>query len=484
MEIRARNRAAVLAALLCLVAAVLLPLAAQAAQTPIGPGDWRYDSLDRLSHAGLIAGHPRGPLNAWASNLTRYEAAALTLRAVEGMGQAYQSQGQSLMQLAQATHPETVASPVDESPAEETPAPEVPAGLTSENLAAVQKLVEEFRTELVTMGARVDRLETSMKDAQTRLAAVESERKKHAIDGYTQFRYQSDHAPKGITNGESEFLVRRVRLNLRGPVSEKVSYRVEMQFDSKETGKGPGSKGQLRTLALDYKFRPEMFLRAGQVILPWGYELEESVPNLWTAERALFMDRLFPDQRGIGAFVEYRKSPTTPKLDLGGVNGVGIDTLDNNSRTSVLARADFPINRGSVAVSAFSGRDGEGDAQTAQDRYGISSRLAWANTQFMGEWVTGKDLGHDVRGWYAQLGHPIRGTDKHPDLLFAKYDAYDEDRDVSDDLFRRWSLGYWYDLDKATRLTAVWELRDVESGFSEFSKWTGNGGYLQLQVKF
>jgi hypothetical protein len=466
---------------------MLLPLLAQASQTAMGPGDWRYDSLDRLSQAGLLAGHPKGPLSGWAASLTRYEAAALTLRAVEAMGEAYQAQGKSLVQVAQATG-EKIPPPVDEEEAaaqkEQEPAAEIPAGLTSENLAVVQKLIEEFRTELVTMGARVDYLETSMKDAQSRLAAVESERKKHAIDGYTQFRYQSDHAPKGITNGESAFLVRRVRLNVRGPVSDRLSYRVEMQFDSKETGKGPGSKGQLRTLALDYRFRPEMFLRAGQVILPWGYELEESVPLLWTGERALFMDRLFPDQRGVGAFVEYRKSSTAPKLDLGAVNGVGINALDNNSRSSLLARADFPVSRGSVAVSAFSGRDGAGDAQTAQDRYGVSSRLAWGKAQFMGEWVTGKDLGHDVRGWYAQLGHPVRGSDKHPDLLFAKYDTYDENTDASNDLFRRWSLGYWYELDKATRLTAVWELRDVDPAFSEFSKWTGTGGYLQLQVKF
>jgi hypothetical protein len=73
---------------------------------------------------------------------------------------------------------------------------------------------------------------------------------------------------------------------------------------------------------------------------------------------------------------------------------------------------------------------------------------------------------------------------KKPNLLFAKYDRYDENLDLPMDLFRRWSLGYWYEIDKSTRLTLVWESRDAESGFSDYSKWDGNGYYAQMQTKF
>ncbi len=71
----------------------------------------------------------------------------------------------------------------------------------------------------------------------------------------------------------------------------------------------------------------------------------------------------------------------------------------------------------------------------------------------MAEGVTGKDRGEDVSGWYGQVGHPLLpNTPKHCNLLFAKYDTYDENRDVPNDLFHRWSLGYWYELDPCTRV--------------------------------
>jgi hypothetical protein len=470
----------VLVGVTCLIAS-FLPLTAQAAQAPMGPGDWRYDSLDRLSQSGLLAGHPRGPLSQSATSLTRYEAAALTLRAVEAMGQAYQAQGKSLVQVAQATD-EKVLPPIDEPEAEgqteEAPSAEITAGLTSENLALVQKLIEEFRTELVTMGARVDYLETGMKDVQSRLAKVESDQKKHAIDGYMQLRYRDDNA----SSGRREFQVRRVRINLRGPVSEKVSYRVEMQFDSKTTDGGPGSKAQLRTAYVDYKISPASRFRMGQAILPWGYELEESVPNLWTGERSLWMDRLFPDQRDIGAFFNYRRKPSSPMFDISVVNGTNINAVDNNNKSNLLARVDFPLKNGSIALSGYTGTNGDSASRTRQDRDGVSARYSFGTTQFLGEFVTGNDKGKDMQGWYAQLGHPV-GSAK-PNLLFVKYDRYDENRDAPDDLFRRWSFGYWYQLDPATRLTFVHELRSVGPAFSELNKWNGNATYLQLQVKF
>ena len=449
-----------------LIAAGLVACGGAWAEGPvIARGDWQYRELDALAQAGLLSGHPKGPVDAWAGDrLTRFEAASLTLRAVEGIGKAYQEQGAALQQIATASTGEAVPQPV--------------AGASLEDVARVEKLIEEFRTELVTMGARVDDLQTAIKDVQSRLAKVESEQKKHAIDGYMQLRYRDDKA----TSGRREFQVRRVRVNLRGPLSEKVSYRVEMQFDSKTSDGGPGSKAQLRTAYIDYKLGPASRFRMGQAILPWGYELEESVPNLWTGERSFWMDRLFPDQRDIGAFVNYRRKATAPMFDVGIVNGTNINAVDNNNVSNVVARVDFPLKHGSIALSGYTGTSGAGASRTRQDRDGVSAKYSWGETQFLGEYVTGNDKGNDMQGWYAQLGHPLGGG--RPNLLFVKYDRYDEDRSAPDDLFRRWSLGYWYQLDPTTRLTLVHELRSVGEAFSELTKWNGNATYLQLQSKF
>jgi hypothetical protein len=426
---------------------------------------WQYRDLDALSQAGLIVGHPKAPLSTWAEGLTRYEAASLVLRAVEGVGNAYQAQGQALVQIAQA-----------EGAGEVSP----PAGVTPEDLARVEKLIEEFRAELVTRGVKVDNLATAVKDVQQRLAKVEAEQKQHKIDGYLQLRFRDDNA----TDGRREFLVRNARINVRGPVSARAAYRIEMQFDSKETGKGPGSKAQLRTATIDYLTGPTSRIRMGQMVVPWGYELEVPTQDLWSGERALFMDRLFPDQRDLGLEFSSQRSPKAPKLDLGFFNGSGIDMTDNNNNQNLLARVDFPLKNGSIALSGYAGTNNEGTARTRQDRDAVSAKYAWGDTQFLGEFVAGNDKGKDIRGWYGQIGHPL--TKKSANLLFAKYDQYDEDRSKPNDLFKRWTLGYWYDLDKATRLILACELRDVGANFtkSERTKWNGNAAYMQLQVKF
>jgi len=429
------------------------------------PGDWPYRELDALSRTGLLSGHPARPLGDWAQRLTRYEAASLTLRAVEGLGKAYQRQGELLQQIASADQAEPRA-------------PAAAATATLADVARVEKLIEEFRAELITMGARADDLAAALKDAQARLAQVEAERKRHQTDGYLQVRYQSDHAPEG----REEFLVRRARVNLRGPVSERASYRVEMQLDSREQERGPGSKAQLRTAYVDYQLDPRSRVRVGQAKVPWGYELLESSSDLWSAERAFFMDRLFPQQRDIGVQASYRRAPSAPQLDLGVFNGTGINANDNNDRKNVMARANFPVRGGEIALSGYAGSNREGAAAARQDRTGVSARCQWGETRFVSEFVTGSDRDHKVRGWYAQLGRPVRPGKGN--LVFAKYDMFDENRALSNDLFRRWTFGYWCDLDKATRLTLAWELRKVQPLFSELASWDGNAAYAQMQVRF
>ena len=96
---------------------VLTTAAAWGASSYLQPGDWQYQDLDKLGQAGLLVGHPKAPISTWTDKLSRYEAAALTLRAVEGMGQAYERQGQQLRQLAQANEPAPATGPAPITPA-------------------------------------------------------------------------------------------------------------------------------------------------------------------------------------------------------------------------------------------------------------------------------------------------------------------------------------------------------------------------------
>ena len=453
-----------------LLVAVLCAGVAWANTESFEAGDWQYESLDALSQAGLLRGHPQGPLSEWTDQISRYEAASLTVRAIEGIGQAYEERGQSLQQIARAPAAE-------EGTPTSTPTAEPPATVGPDLLLEVRKLIEEFRAELVAMGVRVDDLETALADVQERVSDLEAERQRHRLDGYMQFRYRDDNTPAG----REEFYVRRARFNIRGPVSERVAYRLEFQLDAREDGGGPTSKTQLRTAYVDYRLGPTT-LRFGQAKVPFGYELLESVPNLWSAERSLMMDRLFPNQRDIGIQASYRRSPEAPQVAVGIFNGTGMNAYDNNDRKNIMARVDFPLPAGSTALSVYRGSDDEGAAATRQDRTGVSARYHWGETQFLGEFISGHDAGHDIRGWYGQLGHPVCAS--RQDLLFVKYDTYDENREAADDLFRRWTVGYWWNLDRATRMTVFGELRRPQRNFSQLSKWDGNAAFLQVQVRY
>ncbi|MCJ7751735.1 MAG: hypothetical protein MUQ65_11685, partial [Armatimonadetes bacterium] len=122
---------------LIVVTALLCTTGLWADSTVLGPDDWQYRELEALAQAGLVSGHPKGPIGEWAGErMSRYEAASLTLRAVEGIGNAYREQGKALQQIAQA-------DTSGEAPSA------TPLTVSAMDLARVEKLIEEFRTELV-----------------------------------------------------------------------------------------------------------------------------------------------------------------------------------------------------------------------------------------------------------------------------------------------------------------------------------------------
>ncbi|NIM06449.1 MAG: porin [Armatimonadetes bacterium] len=342
------------------------------------------------------------------------------------------------------------------------------------DIRALQSEIEQLKQRLSQLEAEVETAKAAQAETQATVAKKAGE---HKINGYLQMRYRNDNAP----DGKDEFYTRRSRLNLRGKMTEKTGYRVELQMDSKESGKGPGSKVQLRTAYIEHDLAGGR-LRLGQTHIPWGYELQTSVAVLWTAERSLFMDRLFPNQRDNGFVYDWSAGKKrSPQISVGLFNGTGINASDNNSRKDPVARVRFPFSNGSAAVSYYDGRSDAGDSAKDGARWGLGGEVNWGRLAFMGEYVEDEDEGADMRGWYAQLGTKLGHT---PGFLFAKFDNYDEDTHLSDDEFNRISWGYFYELDARNRLTLVYEQRDVEDAFSELSKWDGDAYYLQWQTRY
>jgi len=350
-------------------------------------------------------------------------------------------------------------------------------------VTALQRQIDELKQQL----QQFDKLKAQLAELEEKLRTLQEKQKsadqaeaqsakERKVDGYVQLRWSGDET----SAGHDEFGIRRARMNLRGSLSEKTSYRFELQMESKEKGGGPGSKLQLRTANIDYLLGDGR-LRFGQAKIPWGYELEVSSAELWSGERSLFMDRLFPNQRDIGLQYQWTAAKNRATVDVGLFNGTGINANDDNSRKDPVARLRIPFHGGSAALSYYDGRNDSGDAAGERDRLGIGVQAEWRQFSFMGELVKGEDRGADVAGWYAQLGYRLPAN---RGMIFIKPDWFDEDRDLPNDSFRRTTIGYLHDLDARTRLTLAYELRSVDEDFSEFEKWNGDAGWLQLQIRY
>jgi hypothetical protein len=444
-----------LAGLVCLVIFGALSIAGATTQGDISSSHWAYQAIDHLAQQGLLAGYPASPY-VGPQDLTRLEAASLVLRGLEGVAAAYQEQGMTIAKLVQpaAPAPRKAAAKAEKAPV-----------ASPEDLAVLEKLIAEFRTELAGMGVKVGELEETIKATQKRLDKVEAEQRLHQLNGYMQFRFTDDESKSAST-----FSLRRIRFGMKGVLSPRTSYAICFRRDDSD------KNVDLDDAYLDLSTGKTSRLRAGQAKLPVGYEVLESPSDRYEPETTLAMDRLFPKSRDIGMQWQIQTRAQRPIFNLGVFNGTGINTVDDNDRKDVLASVQVPLKSGSIFLSDYQGRT---SSDQDKDRFVIGLDQG-AKTRLRAEYIAGKDKGEDVMGWYTRLSQQFtkEGT------AYAKYEVFDEDRDSSNDLYRALSLGWVQELDPRTRLTLSWEHRNVDKDFSEYSTKHGDRAILQLQVKY
>lgn len=447
----------------CLVVLVFVVLVCGAESATTATGDistshWAYKAIDGLAQQGLLAGYPAAPIAA-PQELTRFEAASLVLRGLEGVATAYQNQGVTIAKLTQPTAPESRKTPPKVEKVERVPR------VSPEAIAALEKLVAEFHTELAGMGIRVGELEETLKAAQKRLDKVEAEQRLHQLNGYIQFRFTDDESKEA-----NSFALRRLRLGMKGTLSPRTSYAILLSRDDSD------KSVELLDGYIDLTTGKTSYLRAGQAKLPVGYEVLESPAVRYEPETSFATNRLFPKLRDLGLQWQIQPRSQGPIYNLGIFNGAGINTADDNDRKDIVAAVQIPFESGSIFLSDYQGRTG---SDQDKDRFVVG--LDQGNkTRLRAEYVAGKDKGEDVVGWYTRLSHQCtkEGT------AYAKYEIFDEDRDSSDDLYRALSLGWVQELDARTRLTLSWEHREVDKDFSEYSTKQGDRAIVQLQVKY
>jgi hypothetical protein len=385
------------------------------------------------------------------------------------------------------------------------------------------------------------RLDGMTEQVQTLTSDVDK-LKKIKITGYIQVRWEtaenksdsvrvaSDPNTRdlALTPANNErFYIRRGRLKVTydsSPLSQAVIY-----FDG----------GQDRTIRLleayvtlldPWTVRHAHALTAGQMNVPFGYEIERSSSVRELPERSRAENVLFPGERDRGVKIV---SQWTPQLEtvVGAYNGGGINhpnfpTTDPTKDKDVVGRIRYSQGTIDAAVSYYDGHNLTAltgpDVETDKTRFGADAQFFYeapmvGGGSLKGEYYSGKESNPDtirvytttVRdpvtgaatarllkadaptnhfatdfvGWYVMWVQNIRD---HVQLA-ARYDAYDPNTDAGHDQFQRVSLGVNYFYDGFTRLTVAYDIprtsaRDATSG--AFVDPKDNLLTVQLQHKF
>jgi phosphate-selective porin OprO/OprP len=134
----------------------------------------------------------------------------------------------------------------------------------------------------------------------------------------------------------SQFLVRRARLNLDGRLYRWIGFRIEAEFTEGVS---------LKDAYLDLAFFPELRLQAGQFKVPFSLEELTSSRFIDFVERSIVNELAPSRDRGVMLYGDLMQGAVS--YYLGGFNGTGEDTSDNNGDKDLAFRLAFAPFRGS-----------------------------------------------------------------------------------------------------------------------------------------
>jgi hypothetical protein len=291
------------------------------------------------------------------------------------------------------------------------------------------------------------------------------------VSGFVQARYTADEAP----GTAATFSVRRARLTVDAALTPQTAARVQLDAS--------GTPAILDAYCVLSPRDTNATIRLGQFKLPIAYDIIEPCSKLLERELSEAWTRLVPKNRDAGVYVQVKGQSRAPSWDLAIVNGNGLNKADNNQHKDVLVREVIPLNAGSLALAYYTGKftTGAPPVTTVRTRLTAGADLNFDPVGVRAEYVRGRDLGADVSGGYLRLSGKVG---KKGDIAFAKYDLYDENTDVPDTTFRRLTIGYVQKFDAQTRLTALYQIKDVDPGYSGYAANDGNLLMLEAQMEF
>ncbi len=349
--------------------------------------------------------------------------------------------------------------------------------LTLQTLAYAEELDEILLNTLVEKGvitqeeAAAIRADFAIKKQEEKEAQKEftvKAGKPIKISGYTQLRGRLKQADDDLTKNDG-FDTRRARLDLKGDITEKWDYR--LQIDA------AGTSLKLLDTTAGYKIKPDVNLKLtlGQFKVPFSLENLTSSPKLETINRSQAVEALVA--RGKDVIGNHNGRDTgiqvsgsvLPKEDsflldytLGIFNGSGINAADTNNKKDIALRAVYHLQKGlDFGASYYVGNGVFGKTPKSQkrNRFGLEAAYTYDFTpgktlSVKSEYISGIDGATSRKGWYFQAGYFLK-----PKRLqgVLKYDAYDPDANKSNDETTVFTLGANWFYNKWAFLQANYE---------------------------
>jgi len=300
------------------------------------------------------------------------------------------------------------------------------------------------------------------------------------LSGYTQVRYRFQQEDGKIDG----FDVRRARLDVRGNISPWFAYRLQTDF--------AGTPKLLDAYA-EVKIFDYLNFTIGQAKIPFSAENLASSNKMESIDRSQVVEALLArgqdvignqNGRDIGVQVggSFGKIENRFLFDykMGVFNGAGINQEDKNENKDIVGRlVAHPFKGLDFGGSYYTGTGNFGKpAPTNQDRkrYGIELTYEYNRCSIRGEFISGNDGAITRNGWYAQAGYYLIPAKLQ---LIAKYDTYDADTSVSDNVSTAYLIGGTYIFNNWSRIQAGVTVKH-EEGLSV----DNNLGVIQYQISF
>jgi hypothetical protein len=291
---------------------------------------------------------------------------------------------------------------------------------------------------------------------------------------------------------EITFSFNRARIGAVGNVPYDISYYFMMEF-------GPFKEAApyiLDAFVTYTRFGPKAKISFGQFKQPFGLERNTSCSALHTVSRSMVTENLAMD-RDMGVLVLGELAGKV-NYSVAVMNGTGLNREDDNKGKDIVGRIAYSPFECITVGTGFRMGNAESSVPGADDdkftRFGGDFTVNYKDFMLQGEYIYGKDEGSYTTG--SSCNPPIvthLGTVERQGFWITalyntkwnlqpviKYELYDADMDVEEDIRHIHTYGFNYFINEWTRIQVNYQ-RAIE----EYVPADDNDAFFfQMQVKF